>query len=75
MEMINLLAGGIMIAFGALGAGIGNGLLFGRYLEGIARQPEAQGKLFGQSMVVLGLIEALPIIAIAFGILVLLGVL
>jgi|HigsolmetaAR206D_1030411.scaffolds.fasta_scaffold11537_3 F-type H+-transporting ATPase subunit c len=69
-----ILAGGIMIAFGALAAGIGNGVLFSRYLEGIARQPEARGTLFGQSMVALGLVEALPIISIAFGLLVLFGV-
>lgn len=68
-----VLAGGIMIAFGALGAGIGNGLLFSHYLDGIARQPEAQGNLFGQSMIGLGLIEAMPVISIAFGILVLFG--
>jgi F-type H+-transporting ATPase subunit c len=69
-----VLAGGIMIALGALAAGIGNGVLFSRYLEGIARQPEAQGKLFGQSIIALGLVEALPFISIAFGLLVLFGV-
>jgi len=71
---LTVLAGGIMIAFGALAAGIGNGVLFSRYLEGIARQPEARGTLFGQSMVALGLVEALPIISIAFGLLVLFGI-
>lgn len=69
-----VLAGGIMIAFGALAAGIGNGVLFSRYLEGVSRQPEAQGTLFGQSMIALGLVEALPVISIAFGILVLFGI-
>lgn len=68
------LAAGLMIAFGALGAGVGNGLLFSRYIEGIARNPEAQGKMFSQAIVVFALIEALPVIAIAFGILALLGV-
>lgn len=71
---MGILAAGVMIAFGALAAGVGNGILFSRYLEGIARQPEAQGNLFGQSMIMLGLVEALPIISIAFGILTLLGV-
>lgn len=70
---LSVIAGGIMIAFGALAAGIGNGVLFSRYLEGIARQPEARGTLFGQAMVTLGLVEALPIISIAFGLLVLFG--
>lgn len=71
---MSALAAGIMIAFGALGAGVGNGLLFARYVEGIARNPEAQGQMFSQAIVVFALIEALPVIAIAFGILTLLGV-
>lgn len=71
---MSVLAGGIMIAFAAIAAGLGNAILFSRYIEGIARQPEAQGKLFGQAMIALGLVEALPIISIAFGILVLLGI-
>lgn len=68
------LAAGLMIACGAIGAGIGNGLLFSRYIEGIARNPEAQGKMFSQSIIVFALIEAMPVIAIAFGILTLLGI-
>ncbi|SFS34516.1 F0F1 ATP synthase subunit C [Marininema halotolerans] len=68
---LGILAGGIMIGLAALAAGIGNGILFSRYLEGITRQPEAQSRLFGQAMITLGLVEALPIIAIAFGILLL----
>jgi F-type H+-transporting ATPase subunit c len=60
-----------MIAFAALGAAIGNSNLFSKYIEGIARQPEARGVLFGQSMILFGLIEALPIIGVALGILLL----
>jgi F-type H+-transporting ATPase subunit c len=68
---LNILAGAIMIAFAALGAAIGNSNLFSKYIEGIARQPEARGVLFGQSMILFGLIEALPIIGVALGILLL----
>jgi F-type H+-transporting ATPase subunit c len=68
---MNILAGAIMIAFAALGAAIGNSNLFSKYIEGIARQPEARGVLFGQSMILFGLIEALPIIGVALGILLL----
>jgi F-type H+-transporting ATPase subunit c len=35
-----LIAAAIMLAGGALGAGIGLGILGGRFLEGAARQPE-----------------------------------
>lgn len=71
--MTTILAGALMIGLGALAAGIGDSILFARYMEGISRQPEARGTLFGQTMILFGLIEALPIISIAFGILVLFG--
>ncbi|SDY41721.1 F0F1 ATP synthase subunit C [Thermoactinomyces sp. DSM 45892] len=71
---MSILAASIMIGLAALGAAIGNSNLFAKYIEGIARQPEARGTLFGQTMILFGLIEALPIIGVAFGILVLFGI-
>ena len=56
-----------MIGYGlaAVGPGIGIGLIFAAYISGVARQPEAQGRL--QSIAILGfaLAEALAIIGIA----------
>ncbi|PTX62512.1 ATP synthase F0 subcomplex C subunit [Melghirimyces profundicolus] len=68
------IAAALMIAFAAIAGGIGNSVVFSKYLEGIARQPEARGTLFGQMFIGIGLVEAVPIISVAFGILVLLGV-
>ncbi|MFC4077361.1 F0F1 ATP synthase subunit C [Salinithrix halophila] len=73
MEM-SVLAGAILIAFAAIAGGIGNSLVISKYLEGITRQPEARGTLFGQMFIGIGLVEALPIISVAFGILVLFGI-
>ena len=39
------LAAGIMIGLGALGAGVGIGILGSKFLEGLARQPELAGVL------------------------------
>jgi F-type H+-transporting ATPase subunit c len=72
---LGVLAGAIMLAFAAIAGGIGNALVFGRYLEGVARQPEARGLLFGQTFIGIALVEALPIIAVAFGIMKVLGIL
>ncbi|MGN6721554.1 MAG: ATP F0F1 synthase subunit C, partial [Marmoricola sp.] len=36
--------GGLALAGGAIGAGIGDGLAGSSYIEGVARQPEAQGR-------------------------------
>lgn len=71
--VLNFLAAGIMVGLAALGAAIGNSLLFSKYVEGVARQPEVRGTLFGQIMILFGLIEALPIIAVGLGILVFFG--
>jgi F-type H+-transporting ATPase subunit c len=72
---LSVLAGALMLACAAIGGGIGNGLVFGRYLEGVARQPEARSTLFTQTFIGIALVEALPIIAVAFGIMKLLGIL
>ncbi len=61
---IGLIAAAIAVGLGALGAGIGNGLIVGRTIEGVARQPELQGKLQTTMFVGVALVEALPIIAV-----------
>lgn len=61
---IGLIAAAIAVGLGALGAGIGNGLIVGRTIEGTARQPEMQGKLTTQMFIGVALVEALPIIAV-----------
>lgn len=53
----------------ALGAGIGIGITSGRALEGIARQPEAQGKLTGTMILGIAFIEGIAIFAIVIAIL------
>lgn len=65
--MNGLLAAGIMFGLAAVGAGIGNGLVVSRTIEGTARQPEARGSLMGLMFLGLGLVEAVPIIAVAMG--------
>jgi F-type H+-transporting ATPase subunit c len=62
--MLNLVAAAIAVGLGALGAGIGNGLIVGRTVEGIARQPELRGTLQTTMFIGIALVEALPIIAV-----------
>ncbi|GAB1530793.1 MULTISPECIES: F0F1 ATP synthase subunit C [Bacillales] len=61
------LAIGIVFGLSALGAAIGNSLVISRTIEGVARQPEARGSLMGLMFLGLGLVEAVPIIAVAIG--------
>jgi F-type H+-transporting ATPase subunit c len=68
---MGLLAAAIAIGLAALGAGIGNGLIVSRTVEGIARQPEAQGKLQTTMFIGVALVEAIPIIAVVIAFMVL----
>ncbi len=58
------IAGSIMMGLGALGAAIGIGVLGGRFLEGAARQPELIPLLRGQFFLMMGLTDAVPMIAV-----------
>ena len=61
---MNTIAAAIAIGLSALGAGIGNGLIVSRTVEGVARQPEARGQLMSSMFIGIGLVEALPIIGV-----------
>ncbi len=59
------IAGGILMGLGAIGSGVGIGILSGKYLEGVARQPELKPMLMTQLFIALALVDAVPIIAVA----------
>ncbi|MDO3412117.1 F0F1 ATP synthase subunit C [Saccharibacillus sp. CPCC 101409] len=64
MGPMALIAAAIAVGLGALGAGIGNGLIISKTVEGIARQPEAKSTLQTTMFIGVGLVEALPIIGV-----------
>jgi len=68
------IAGALVIGLGAVGAAIGVGILGGKFLEGGARQPELIPMLRTQFFVVMGLVDALPIIGVAIGLYILFAV-
>jgi F-type H+-transporting ATPase subunit c len=53
-----LLGGGLAIGLGAGGGAIGIGILWSKGIEGIGRQPEAQGQLQGLMILGFALAEA-----------------
>jgi len=69
-----IIAGALMMGLGALGASIGIGVLGGRYLEGAARQPELIPMLRTQFFIVMGLVDAVPMIAVGIAMYVLFAV-
>lgn len=69
-EVINKGLAAIGAGLAGLGAAVGIGILAGRLLEAISRQPELEGKLMGRFFLTVGLTDAVPIIAIAIALLV-----
>ena len=67
MVMAALIGAGITMGLASIGAGIGDGLVTSRFIEGITRQPEAQSKLFTNTLISVGLIESMAIIATVVG--------
>ena len=61
---LGIIAAGFMMGLGAIGAGIGVGVLGGKYLEGVARQPELLPMLRTQFFIMMGLVDAVPMIAV-----------
>ena len=51
-----LIGAGLCMGFAAIGAGLGDGLVTSRFIEGITRQPEAQSKLFTNTLISVGLL-------------------
>lgn len=56
-----LLGAGLAIGLGAIGPGIGQGTASGKAIEGLARQPEAEGRIRGTLLLSLAFMEALTI--------------
>jgi len=63
------IGGGLALGGGAIGAAIGDGLAGNATIAGIARQPEAQGRLYTTMFIVVGLVEAMYFINLVFMIL------
>jgi F-type H+-transporting ATPase subunit c len=68
------MAGAVLMGLGALGAAIGIGILGARFLEGATRQPELIPMLRTQMFIVMGLVDAIPMIAVGITMYILFGV-
>ncbi len=71
VEAMQALGAGIAIALAALGGALAMGLVIGKAIDGVAKQPEADGKI--KSTLILGLvfIETAIIYALVIGLLIL----
>lgn len=60
-------AGALLIGLGAAGAASGIGNLAGKYLEGVSRQPDLIPMLRTQFFIMMGLVDAVPMIGVGIG--------
>ncbi len=65
------LAAALVAGLAALAASLGNGKVISKTIESIARQPESAGNLRATMFIGVGLIEAVPILAIVIAFLIL----
>jgi len=56
----------LMLPLAAIGCGIGEGMIFASAIQGIARQPEAAGRIQGTMYVTFAIVEALFIFNLVF---------
>jgi F-type H+-transporting ATPase subunit c len=64
-----MVGGGLALGGGAIGAAIGDGVAGNAFISGVARQPEAQGRLQTLFFLTVGLVEAAYFINLVFMIL------
>jgi F-type H+-transporting ATPase subunit c len=63
-EAVKFLAAGLAMGLGALGPGIGIGILGYGAMQGLARNPEARGPIFTNMIVAIAMAEAIGIYAL-----------
>ena len=78
MENLNMdllyMAAAVMMGLAAIGAAIGIGILGGKFLEGAARQPDLIPLPRTQFFIVMGLVDAIPMLAVGLGLYVMFAV-
>ena len=73
VQGLTAIAAALLIGVAALGTAIGFGILGGKFLEGLARQPELASMLMGRMFLVAGLVDAFAAISVAIGLLLFFG--
>ncbi|MEK6731460.1 MAG: F0F1 ATP synthase subunit C [Pseudomonadota bacterium] len=73
IQGLTIIVVGMLIGIAAIGTAIGFGMLGGKFIESIARQPELSSMLMARMFLVAGLLDAFSAIATAIGLLLLFG--
>lgn len=72
-ETFKFIGAGIAMGFGAIGPGIGEGIVAGRALEAIGRNPEAADKITPLMFVTMAICESTGIYSLVIALIILFG--
>ncbi len=67
VQGLSAVAAGLLIGLASLGTAVGFGILGGKFLEGVARQPELGPMLMLRMFLMAGLVDAFAAISIVMG--------
>lgn len=67
VQGFSAIAAGLFIGLAAMGTAIGFGILGGKFLEGVARQPELSTMLMTRMFLMAGLVDAFAAISLVMG--------
>lgn len=70
VESARMFAAAMAIGFGALGPGLGIGLLGAKAMEALGRNPEAAGEIRGNMILAIAFAEAIAIYALVMGLII-----
>jgi F-type H+-transporting ATPase subunit c len=73
VQSMTVIGAALLIAVAAVGTAIGFGILGGKFLESVARQPELSPLLMMRMFLMAGLIDAFAAISVAIGLLLFFG--
>lgn len=69
IQAFKAVAAGLLVGLASLGTAIGFGILGGKFVEGVARQPELSNMLMIRVLIMAGLVDAFAVISIVLGLL------
>jgi F-type H+-transporting ATPase subunit c len=73
VQSFTAIAAALLIGLAALGTALGFGILGGKFLEGVARQPELTTLLTVRMFLMAGLLDAFAVISVAMGLYLIFG--
>lgn len=72
-EVLRLISAGVAMGYGAIGPSIGAGVIGGRSLEAMGRNPEIENTIFVRMFVAMAITESTGIYALVIALLILFG--